>query len=339
MLRSLALAVALFVASACTTSRAVVAWHDGWQAEQAGDPAKAAKRYEDATARNPKLFGAGLNRVRVLAQQPDRRKETEEALDKVLKAHGREPEVAAFAAQMALVDGDVKLARQRLDGSRPLAAGDGEQVRGVVAAATIALAAAEGKFGVAAAELAKVPTGTQVAPTLAATIAWNRSEPRAATAAIGAARGTQAAVLRALIARQEGRWTDVTAALGGIEGDDVNQLVRGLRAEALLRTDRPHDALGIAIEAARRDPADPWLTELWAVALLKSGQAAAARDLLVGLTARDPRWSPWHHLGLTYTITGDLPAAARSFAAAAARCPECAAPAKNRDALASVGFR
>lgn len=334
--RLLAIGAAVVAFAGCTTSRAVLAWHDGWRLEAAGEPGLAAVRYDEAVRRNSRLYGAALNRVRLLAVQPDRRKEADETLDKVLKSAGAEPEVAAFGARFALCAGDARLARARLDAARPLRPEDAGEARSALVGARIAVLAANGHTQQAAAELPATATAAALPPLWAATLRWNAGLGN--DVAPPASAGSGGALLAAVTARDGRAWEQELAALAGLEGDDVTPLVLGLRAEAALHLDRPTEARTWAHAAAQRAPGDAWLQELQALALLQQGEVGQARDLLTGLAAGSADWSVPHHLGIARFRSGDLAGAAQAFATATRRCPTCAAPRTNLAVLARAGI-
>jgi tetratricopeptide (TPR) repeat protein len=323
----------------CTTSRAVLAWEAGAKAETAGKYDTAVLRYGEAAGRNGQLVGAALGRIRVLARLPDRRKEADELLTDLMKKQASHPAVAAFAAYLALVDGDAKLARKRFDAGRALLPEDAPDVAQARQEVEVALLAAEGKAREAhekALALGEVHPRTGL---LRATLAWNAGDAPAATTALALAPDSpQRAVLQALLARGAGDWAVVTAALAKLEGEAVTPLVLALKAEALLSQGESAKALEQAAEAVRRDPTAAYPTEVWAAAQLGAGQAALAKDLLAGLTARGAGWSAWHNLGICQVKLGDLAAASAAFDQALARCPTCEAPRKNREVLKKIGF-
>jgi len=329
------LATGLLALGGCTTSRAVLAWRQGWQAEENGNHQAALREYADATSRNGKLAGAALNRVRLIALQPDRREEATLLLDKTLKSNAGEPEVAAFAAQWALWLGDVKLARQRIDAARVPGADTPADVVAALEDSRRAVLAAESRW----AEAAKCTTTQGGSPVLRAVVAWNAGDVATAAAATAQApQGKHRALLEAVLARDRGDWPAATAALAGLDAADSDVLVLTLRGEAAVQLGRADQALQAAGEAAQRAPADARATEVWAVAQLVAGQAAAARDLLAALTVRGAGWSAWQNLGIAHLKLGDLPAAASAFAQAAQRCPTCEPALHNRAALQRMGF-
>lgn len=328
------LALAALGLPACTTSRATLAWRQAWQEEERGDAQAALRAYGDATARNSKLTGAALNRIRLLALQPDRREEATLALDKILKVGAGEPDVAAFAAQWALWLGDAKLARQRIDAAKAPAADAPADVVSAWTGARRAVLAEEGRWS----QAAEVGPG-QGAASLRAVVAWNVDDAAEATRLWPEMpKGRERALLGALLARERGDWPGVDAALADSHAPESEVEFQILRAEAAIQAGDAGKAARCAGDAAQRAPADARATEVWAVAQLVSGQPAAARDLLAALTVRGAGWSAWHNLGIAQVKLGDLAVASNAFAQAAQRCPSCAAPVRNRDALQRLGF-
>lgn len=336
----------------CTTSRAVLLCHEGWQAETRGDTARALARYTEALDRNSKLLPAAMGRVRLIALQPERRAEADALLAKFLATNASDPAVAAFAARWALFTGDVRLARQRLVATRAIAPEDPPETAHALAAAEVAVAAAENRWQVAseravalAVDATRASAGGPETPRfgtdalLLATVAWNVGQEGEARALAGtAAMSPQRQLILALAAREANDWAGVELALASLEGDAVTPLVLTLRSLAAGRRGDAGAAMAAAAEAARRDPADAFVTEVWANAQLGAGQVTTARDLLAGLTARGAGWSAWHGLGIAHVRLGDLAAAAQAFDTATVRCPTCAAPVRNRNVLRRLGF-
>jgi Flp pilus assembly protein TadD len=112
--------------------------------------------------------------------------------------------------------------------------------------------------------------------------------------------------------------------------------LEALRAWSLLRSGDAAAGLAAAAEASRRQPDDPYVSQVWAAAQLANGQAQLARDLLAVLAARGGGWSTWHDLGLAQLALADPQAALSSFEQAAARCPGCEPAVKNRNALRRI---
>jgi hypothetical protein len=330
--------VGIALLPACTTSRAVQTWRDGWQAENRGDTGKAARLYAEAGSRDGRQIGARLDRIRLLARGPEGQDEARELLDKLTKSEGSEPRVAAFAAVWALWKGDAALASQRLAAARPPRPEDDDDTHQALASARLALLSAQGKWQQAW-PLAEAATPTHATALRFATIAWNAGHPEAAPYFLTQAPATPAtALLGALVAARAGKWPEVLTRLQALEGADVTTLVLTLRARAALALGDAAKASGLAGEAARRDPGDPEVTELWAVTLLSAGQAGTARDLLSGLTARGAGWTAWHHLGLAMLRLGDPAAATIAFQGAAQRCPTCAGAVRNAAVLQKLGI-
>ena len=325
-------------APACTASRQVEGWRAGWELEQKGDPAGALKKYNEAAARMGTYPGLSLNRIRLLATFPERRQEAQEALDKLLKSHGGDIRVAAFAAHWALWQGDVGLARTRLSAGAPKPDDDAD----VVAAfhqAELRVLMAERKWQEAWRLGQTLPPETPADRLRLATAAWNAgAKDQARVLVAGAQECREKWVLDAMLQAQAGVWPDVRARLARLEGDAVTPVLQALRAEAALHADPPDlaSALRDASEAARRDPADPLVTEVWAVAQLVGQQPQLARDLLAGLTVRGTGWSAWYNLGLASLKLSDLASADQAFAIAAQRCPTCPSAVHNHEVLAAI---
>ncbi len=322
----------------CTTSRAVQTYRQGWQAEARGDTGKANRLYLEAIERDGHLFGARLNRIRLLAQAPEGQDEARLLLEKLTKSEPGDPRVAAFAAMWALTKGDAAHARQRLDAARALRPEDPADAAPVLAEARVAVAAAQGRWADAW-PLAQARTPTEATALRLATVAWNAGHAQVSESwAYLAPESPSRATILALAAVEAGRWREAEAALADLAGDAVTPLVLTLRARAALAQGDAAKAAALAGDAARRNPADAEATELWAVALLQAGRAATARDLLAGLTARGAGWTAWHHLGIAHLRMGDPAAATTAFQAAAQRCPTCAVAVKNAAALARLGY-
>lgn len=320
----------------CTSSRAVENWRDGWALEQKGDNVQALRRYTDGTKRMGRYPGLSLNRIRLLAASPEHRQEAQLELDLLLKADGSDARTAAFAALWALEQGDVALARTRL------AAAKNEDDPGAMAAmrqAEFALLLAEKKWQEAWKLGQTLNPETPRDHLRLATAAWNAGEASAVPPILlKAPECKEKWLLEALVAAAENQWPQVQEKLGRLEGEAVTPVIQALRAEAALHAEPPDVAAALrdAAEAARRDPADPLVTEVWAVAQLQGKQPQLARDLLAGLTVRGADWSAWYNLGLAQLKLGDLQGANQAFQVAAQRCPQCKAAVRNRDALAGV---
>ncbi len=338
MIQRICVLILALVVSGCTTSRAVLAYRDGFAAENAGEPAKALQKYEDAFERDSALYGAQLNRIRILALQPERRADANLLLDKLLKSAGTDKGVAGFAARMALVAGDVKLARQRLDVAEKTAKSNAMAI-GVWQSAQVAVLAAEGQWRKAWDAVAALPVDA-ADDLLMATVAWNAAQPQVAKSRMEHAQpSAERAILQALLARQAQKWPDILVLLKGFEGDQESALVLALRAQAALNSGEKAEALRWAAQAAQKEPSDAFYQELWAVTQISAGQPTQARDVLVGLTARGGGWTVWYNLGIVRVQLGELTEALTAFDTAAQRCPTCLPATRNRDALAKLGLR
>lgn len=331
-------ALALSSAASCTTSRAVVAWHDGWQAEAVGELALAEKRYGDAAAADKGQAGAACNRVRLIARHPDRQQEAKEALEPLIKDKSRWPEVASLGALAALSQGDAKLAQQRLAASRALNDGDRQDVRDGLRMAKVSVAAAQGRWREAcdAKLLAALPEEATAARLAAATAAYNGADVALAAKLLPDHAGAEAAELRAWLAADRGDWAAVRAALEQLSETERTPRLDALKAWSLVRSGDGPGGLALAADAARRDPDDAVAAQVWATASLAAGQAAQARDVLAGLATRGGGWSVWFDLGLAQLALADPQAALSAFEQAALRCPTCGPATKNRDALRRV---
>ncbi len=343
LLQNLAVKLALVLlpvgsTAACTTSRAVIAWHDGWQAEAAGDLALAEKRYGEAAAADKGQAGAACNRVRLMARHPDRQQETKEALEPLLKTKSAWPEVAAIGALAALKDGDAKLAQQRLAAARALNDGDRQDVRGGLRMAKVAVAAVQGHWREASDTklLAGLPQEATAVRLAAATATYNGGDVALAGKLLPEQAGAEAAELRAWLAADRGDWAAVRTALEQVPEADRTPRLDALKAWSLVRSGDGAGGLALAADAARRDPDDPVAAQVWATASLSSGQASQARDLLAGLAARGGGWAVWFNLGLAQLVLADPQAALQAFEQSALRCPTCAPATKNRDVLRRV---
>jgi hypothetical protein len=348
-LKSLISAVALLPVlstglPACTTSRAVVAWHDGWIAEEQGDLALAEKRYGEAAGYDKGQVGAACNQVRLMARHPDRRDQSKEQLDLLIKAKPAWPEVATIGSLAALHSGDAKLADQRLKASRALNDADRRDVRHALRFAKVSTAAVQGRWREATDEkllvgLAEDATAARMA---AAAAAYNGGElalaarlmpPQSLNAQDNSVAATE---LRASLAAEQGQWQVVRREIEALALAERSPRLEALRAWSLLRSGDAAAGLAAAAEASRRQPDDPYVSQVWAAAQLANGQAQLARDLLAVLAARGGGWSTWHDLGLAQLALADPQAALSSFEQAAARCPGCEPAVKNRNALRRI---
>ena len=332
------LLVPLAGVAGCTTSRAVMAWHDGWQAEAAGDLTLAERRYGEAALADKGQAGAACNRVRLLAQHPDRQQDAKDALEPLLKDKSRWPEVATLGALAALQAGDGKLAQQRLAAARPLNDGDRLDVRAGLRSAKVAVAAVQGRWRDAteAKLLAGLPEEATAARLAAAVAAYNAGEVAIAEQLLPASSGGRAAELRAWLAAERADWAEMRSALEQIPEAERSPRLDALKAWSMVRSGQWTTALALAADAARRAPEDPLVTQVWAAASLASGQAAQARDLLAGLATRGGGWSVWFDLGLAQIAMADPHSALLAFEQSALRCPTCAPATKNRDVLRRV---
>ncbi len=328
-----ALVVGAAFLSACTTSTAVLTWHDAWKAEQAGDLDKAERGYTTAAELNPGLVGAECNRIRLMAAHPDRIAATQASLDKLLKAKAALPEVAVTGTVAALQDGKVEVARKRLDAARKLTDQDQPDVHAAMRAAQVRVLAAEGKFAEAITTSRAMDLSAQATADreLAAVVAWNARDTDTASrfATPGSEVGVWLAVSKAdhaeVVARAE-RLDRSTASAGVLAMIAWSRVRLGDRAKA-------QDWLALA---QTRDPLDVAVVQVTAAVALIDGQPSVARDALAAFVARSPAapWSAWFDLGVAQLRLGDAPAARQSFVRAAALCPACAGAARNRDALA-----
>lgn len=368
-LAALCLCVGLF---GCTTSRAVLAWEAGWRAEAKGEYDTARRRYADAYERNDRLVGAELNRIRLLALAPDKRKEAQEDLDELLSKNGQVPEVAIFGAAWALAAGDAKRARERL-----------KPVRAAVLTGATVGKVAEGVKIAKVAKIAKVDKGCRttvrqflrldlrievalahwpaarkrvqqlsarcgvaaVPELCAALVAYNTGDVAGATTWLArlpeGASGAE--LLRATLALRRGDHVGAAALLKTVEEPQLRAEVAILSAHAALaRGDHP-GAERLAQEALELAPAAMAPQLLLGVALLRRGEAPRARDLLAGAAARSKGTPPWtlnFDLGLAELRLLQFDKARSAFAAAALACEKgpCEVAARNRDALAGLGL-
>lgn len=336
-----ALAAALLFAAvppACITPRSVHAYYEGAEAEAAGDLATAEARYTEAATGQDRLVGAELARIALMARSADRKKDADELLAALRKKAPAEPLVCAFSALYALREGDSKAAAERLASARSLRPDDPPETLRAFRTAQLAVAAHRGDDAAAQTALAQLPdapTPTAGIAALAAAVAWNagqREEARRRAPAVWPA-ATEALWLAALLARESGDLVAAVALLRQIPDVQRPLAAQTLLVELHLRLGQPALAAELAGTAARLDPANQGLQELWAVTLLQLGEAGAARDVLAAAATRSPSWSAHYHLGLAYVQLGELTAAERAFAAAAVRCPTCKPAVQNRDAL------
>ena len=325
--------------SACTATRSVDAWRDGWTLEQRGESTLALRKYADATSRLGKYIGASLNQIRLLAAVPERRPDAQALLDKLVKSDPTDARVAAFSATWALWQGDVPLARTRVAAAVPRN-DDAEDSVAALRQAELAVLVAEKQWQAAWEKQRNLLPKTAQERLRMAVVAWNVGEwQRASELVADGLDCKEKSLLQALLAARAGQWPQTHKALERLEGSAVTPLVLALRAQAALHATPPDMAAALrdAGDAARRDPADPLVTEVWAESQLVAKQPQLARDLLAGLTVRGAGWSAWYNLGLAQLELGDLNAAAQAFTVAAQRCPTCQSAVKNRDVLAKMG--
>jgi hypothetical protein len=340
MTRFLSICIALAVLGGCTATRSVDAWRDGWLLEQKGEQTLALRKYADATSRLGKYTGALLNQIRLLAAVPERRPDAQALLDKVVKTEPADARVAAFSAMWALWQGDVPLAKTRV-AAGVLREDDQEDTVRAFHQAELAVLIADKQWQAAWERAKNAAPKTPQERLRMAVLAWNVGEwQRASEWLVDAQPCKEKALLEALLAARAEQWPQTTVALARLEGDAATPLVLALRAQAALHADPPNLAVALrdAGDAARRDPADPLVTEVWAEAQLVAKQPQLARDLLAGLTVRGAGWSAWYNLGLAQLHLGDLTAAAQAFTVAAQRCPTCQPAVRNRDVLAKLGL-
>ncbi len=321
--------------AACTTSTAVLTWHEAWKAEQVGDLERAERGYAAAFERDPSLVGAQCNRIRLVAAHPDRATQAQTALDALIKAKAAAPEVAVTSAWAALADGKPEVARKRLDAARKLTDLDRPDVHAASRATRLRVLGAQGQFAEALASARAVDRALRATADreFVAVVGWNGDDVALAESA--APEGAEVAVWTAA-ARGDHRKVVARA----------RQLDRAAAAVATLAIvawsqarsgDRDQAAAWLA-QAQGRDPGDATATQVAAALALADGQAALARDALAGLVARMPAApaAAWFNLAVAQLRLGDPAAAHHSFARAAAACPTCTAAARNRDVLAML---
>lgn len=323
----------LTLATGCTTSRPVIAWHDAWRAEAEGDRDGALELYGLA-ARDPALTGAACNRVRLLAATPGREAEAKELLQVLVKRAASSPDVAMTAAWFALQQGDAKLARQQWAGARTLRAADPPVWREMLAATAAAVLAAEGRWQEAQATLAGLPQAATETGLAVAVAAWNGLAPVETVAVPAAADAAAAWRLRAWLALQQGQWPGVCAALAHVADADRSADDRAVLAWAWLQQGEIGQALALLATNSRASPQHALTSEVLAVAQIRTGDAVAARDQLAALVARGGGgWSAWWNLGLAHLQLRDPQAALAAFDQGLLRCPHCQSLRQNRDVL------
>ncbi len=334
--RLIAIPLAALLLYGCTTSTAVLTWHQGWQAEAAGDLEKAERKYQDSFDYDGAMVGAACNRVRLLATHPDRQTQAQELLDKLTKTKAAAPEVAATGALMALHTGKPVVARQRLEAGRKLKNTDAPSVQQAVAAAELAVAAATGHLPApeSAVTVAQLPEDATALRETAAVLAWNRGDD-ATSAQFAQPNGE----LAAWLAARQGAWPAVKQRVEALPAAKRSAQSLALLGWARAQTGDLAGAQAASAEAVQRDPVDATVTQIWAAVALLAGQPSVTRDVLAGLVARAPAvsWSAWFNLGIAQLRLGDPTAAYAAFDRAAALCPQCKQAVQNRDVVAGLG--
>ena len=107
------------VATSCTSSRAVRAWHQGVEAESKGNLRRARDKYGESYQRSKRHIGAELARLRLMARSPASRKKATERLNTLLTKRPDVPELMLFGGWWALLEEDIKLAKARLASLAP----------------------------------------------------------------------------------------------------------------------------------------------------------------------------------------------------------------------------
>lgn len=320
---------------ACTTSTAVLVWHDGWVAERAGDLEKAERKYTVATELDPGLVGAECNRIRLLAAHPDRQSQAQQALEKLMKTKAATPEVAATGAFAALSAGTLDVAQKRLAAARKLQPTDAIDVHQAVAAATVLAHAAAGNWtqSLAASAATTLAEDATAARQSAAIAAWNLGDLPAAEAV--APRDSELGVWLAVASGQHGLAVQRANAL--TQSTKSGQL-HAISAWARAQSGDLAGARGDLALAAKADQGSALVAQVTAGLALLDGQAAQARDVLAGIVARTPSapWSVWFDLGVAQVQTGEVSAAQASFSRAAQLCSQCPSAVRNRDLLARL---
>ncbi|MCO4761415.1 MAG: hypothetical protein KC502_07915 [Myxococcales bacterium] len=354
--------------SGCTTSKAVRAFHDGEKAEKAGDYARAAKRYQWAFKRNGALVGAELNRLRILARQPDEAANVDKALKELSAEHRHNVHVHLFAVGWALAKGDVAGANKRLGligevsvakadkpfheawkvaaaarqqaiaKSQPIAGKGLIPVCGPAKISWLRLrvrASARGKKFAAASEAARVLLGDckESPGPLAIDLArmhLGLQQPRKARRIAARMKSKRGPDVRALSA-------EIAFALN--EPARVARLVRGRddpRALALMawvqwRQGKHHRAIARSARAIRADPKAALAVQVQVAAAMSSGELELAEGVLRGAGALlgIDVWTLAFAEGVIAVRAGKLASALRSFQRAVARCPTCKPPRHN----------
>lgn len=334
---------------ACTTSRAVRAWHAAEDARRAGDRAVALRRYEEAYGRDGKLVGAEVDRIALLAQDVGSAAAVESARSKLVEKKAGRVEVQLLGAGLELVAGRHAAALAQLESIGDVALDQAEAEIGVRGAACGPLRRERWRLlGLAALHTGRSAAAKTAAAALrehcrplrgaeSAVVAWvalragDQAAAQAAVAEIDPAdRAT--APLRAALALRRGDPEAASKALRGAE-DGAASLLRA--QAALMRSDAAGAARAVAAARDAGGPAAELAPLEGALALLQ-GDPRRGRDLLAGAAAQQAggaRWTVLFDLGLCELRLGQLAAAREAFARAATACPTCPAPARNRDAI------
>lgn len=335
---------------ACTTSRAVRAWHAAEDARRAGDRAVALRRYEEAYGRDGKLVGAEVDRIALLARDVGSSAAVEAARAKLVEKKAGRVEVQLLGAGLELVAGRHAAALAQLESIGDVAVDKAEAELGVRGGAACGPLRRERwrLLGLAALQTGRHAAATAAAAALrthcrplrgaeSAVVAWvalragDEAAARAALADIPPAdRAT--APLRAALALRSGDPEGASKALQGAE-DGAASLLRA--QAALMRNDAAGAARAVAAARDAGVPASE-LAPLEGVLALLQGDPRRGRDLLAGAAAQQAggaRWTVLFDLGLCELRLGQLAAAREAFARAATACPTCPAPARNRDAI------
>ncbi len=336
--------------SACTTSRAALAWEDGWQAEARGDLKRAGSRYANAYSRNGFLVGAELNRLRLLARVPDKRAAVGQELDRLLAKRGEVAEVAIFGAVWALTEGDAKKAASRLDVVRAkIGAQRGcSSLRRDFMRADLQVAVAAFRWPVARRVVAQLGArcGTEAVPAAtAALVAWNIGDRDQAAVWLGraATERRDRGLLPALLALHKGDARRAQALLAKVDQPKLNDLVLVLRAHAALAAGDAVTAERLARRALAANPTSSAPQQLLGVALLRRGDAQRARDLFAGAAAAfkgTPPWTLSFDLALAELQLGHLEQARAGFETASRACDKgaCEVAGRNYKAMVKLGL-
>lgn len=273
--------------------------------------------------------GARCNRLRLMADHPDRQAAVQREYESLVKNFSSAPEVAITGAMLALADGKPDVAQKRLAAGRPALADDAPSLAANRATAHVLVAAAAGDWPKVAEHAEQLPADATLARSAAAAAAWNRGDDAKALELASA--NTEVALVLAVQRGEVG-----AAARAGPAA--IGAGARAWRGWALARTGDVAGGQREVGQALKDSPQDPAVVEAAAAVALLAGEHAWARDTLAGLLAREPSagWSAWFNLGVAQLRSGDLAAARTAFGRAAAACPGCKAAAKNRDALAGL---